>query len=171
MLVDVLISRARSALDKGTVYKSPGVVPPLDASTWPESGAETDCSGFLTWCLRISRKIDHPGYKKVNGGWFETTGIYADGMSSWGFCDRIDAPRPGCFIVYPDYKDSSGKSRDGHIGLVTATNGKPGMDGVTAVIHCSLGNSKKGDAIRETDAKVWLSRPESIAVWWMEVTE
>jgi hypothetical protein len=83
MDVDTVISRALSGLGKKTVYKSPGKMPPFTANEWP-LGAENDCSGFLCWCLRFSknRKIDHPLYKKVNGGYFETTGIHADGLHS-----------------------------------------------------------------------------------------
>lgn len=77
MDVNTLLTRAASGLGKKTKYKSPGRMPPFAASTW-SANIEADCSGFVDWCLRFSqsRKVDHPLYKRVNGGWFETTAIH-----------------------------------------------------------------------------------------------
>lgn len=157
-----LIERARTALNKQTQYKSPGTTPPLAAASWPDEGAKIDCSGFLAWCLRLPRTVDHPKYKSINGGWFETTAIHADVKASWGYFEALSTPKPGAILVYPD-KDG----HDGHIGLVTRTNGKPGLEGVDAIIHCSLGGWKKfGDAIRETDASIWKARADSVIGWY-----
>ena len=86
MNADTIITRALSGIGKKTIYSSPGKMPSLAASEWPMN-AENDCSGFLCWAFRFSknRKVDHPLYKKVNGGYFETTGIHADGLHSTGF--------------------------------------------------------------------------------------
>ncbi|WP_150287186.1 CHAP domain-containing protein [Rhabdaerophilum calidifontis] len=162
MDASTLLSRARSALGKRTRYQSPGVTPPLQAATWPESGARCDCSGFLAWCLRISRRVDHPKYVAVNGGWFETTGIHADVNNSWGFFEKLAQPQPGSFLVYPDQN-----GHDGHIGLVSEVKPGSGIDGVAKVIHCSLGGwNQHGDAIRETDAAIWRARPDSLIGWY-----
>ncbi len=93
MKVPVLVARACSALGKKTVYESPGVIPSFAAIDWPK-GARIDCSGFVDWCLRFteSRRVDHPLYKKVNGGWFETTAIHADGNDSTGFFLELIGP-------------------------------------------------------------------------------
>lgn len=164
MEATTLIARARTGLGKQTPYKSPGSILPLGAATWP-TGVTSDCTGFLAWVLRISRKVDHPLYQKVNGGWFETTAIFADGKQATGYFDPITAPKPGAFLVYGDYIGSDGRSHDGHIGLVTETNGRTGIDGVKGVIHCSLGGWRNhGDAIRETDAAIWKARP-SLIIW------
>lgn len=167
MKLETLISRARSGLGKSTKYSSPGVMPPLSAVSWPESGAKCDCSGFLAWCLRISRAIDHPMYKKINGGWFETTGIHADVKSSWGYFDALKTPTIGSFLVYPDKN-----GHDGHIGLVSKINGGAGIAGVDSVIHCSSGGWRKhGDAIRETDASIWKGNSASLIGWFVGVED
>ena len=165
MQVATLIGRARSGLGKNTRYSSPGVTPPLSASTWPTSGARNDCSGFLAWCLRISRVVNHPKYQAINGGWFETTGIHADVINSWGFFEEMDTPAVGAFVVYPDHG-----GHDGHIGLVSAVNGGGGIAGIDRVIHCSSsGWTNHGDAIRETGASVWAGNPASRIGWYTSV--
>jgi hypothetical protein len=166
MDVSVLIARARSGLGKKTAYSSPGKMPPFSANAWPH-GAKNDCSGFVSWCLRFSesRKVEHPLYKKVNGGWFETTAIHWDGLEASGYFTRRETATPGALLVYPDSVDSQGQSHDGHIGIVLSASG-PGVAGVTEVIHCSLGGFKQHqDAIQVTDAKVWTTKSDSLIVW------
>jgi hypothetical protein len=163
----VLLDRARSALDKKTKYESPGKMPPFAAATWPIS-ARNDCSGFVDWCLRFSqdRRVDHPLYTKINGGWFETAAIYADGLAQVGYFSILDAVEPGCMLVYPDYKGADGKTHDGHIGIVLATAGQSIAD-VVEVIHCSLGAwHSEGDAIQITAATIWQKHEGSIAIWF-----
>lgn len=167
MKASTVITRAMSGLGKSTIYKSPGKMPSFDASVWP-SQAQNDCSGFVDWCLRFSpnRKVEHPLYIKINGGWFETTAIHADGMASVGYFSQIEIAKPGAMLVYPDYVGNDGKNHDGHIGIVLEANGK-GIKGVTKVIHCSLGASKsKGDAIQATGSEIWQGHKTSIIVWF-----
>lgn len=168
MNVDTLLTRAYSGLKKNTKYKSPGVMPPFAASVWTPN-IKADCSGFVDWCLRFSptRKVNHPLYIKVNGGWFETSGIWNDGMKDTGFFSRTKAPRIGGMLVYPDYRGSDGKMHDGHIGIICKVNGKDGVAGVDEIIHCSLGSSNNlGDAIQITKPTPWLNHSDSIAVWF-----
>ena len=165
MNASTLLARAMSGLNKGTVYVSPGKMPSFDAVAWPEH-AENDCSGFVDWCLRFSadRKVDHPLYKRINGGWFETTAIYADGNASVGFFSQSSDGKPGSLLVYPDYVGANGKHHDGHIGIVLEANG-PGIAGITKIIHCSLGGYRtKGDAVQITDSKIWQGHANSILV-------
>lgn len=167
MNVSTVISRAHSGLEKTTVYASPGKMPSFAANTWPQ-GARNDCSGYVSWVLRFSesRKVDHPLYKKVNGGWFETSAIYRDGVESTGYFQQLDVAVPGSLLVYPDYKGTDGKNHDGHIGIVLETTGANGVAGVKKIIHCSLGNYRtSGDAIQITDPKPWLAHKESIVIW------
>ncbi len=171
MDVSTVIARALSGLDKKTRYSSPGKMPSFAATTWPE-GRKNDCSGFVSWVFRFSesRKVNHPLYKKVNGGWFETKAIYQDGLETTGFFKQLDTAMPGALLVYPDYEGLDGKTHDGHIGIVLEANDK-GVSGVTKIIHCSAGNDRTtGDAIQITDAKPWLAHKESIIVW-LEGTE
>jgi len=166
MDVNTLIARAQSGLGKHTKYESPGVTPPLTAVTWPASGAKNDCSGYMAWCLRISRAVDHPRYKQVNGGWFETTAIHKDVANSWGFFDQLATPKIGAFVVYPDKG-----GHDGHIGVITGViAGKKGVAGIKSIIHCSLGGWKNhGDAIRETPPDPFTARSDSLIGWYTGV--
>lgn len=162
----VVLTRAMSGVGRKTIYSSPGKMPSFAAASWPQ-GASNDCSGFVSWCLRFSesRKVDHPLYKAVNGGWFETTAIHQDGLKSTGYFERIDSAVPGALLVYPDYRDSQGAVHDGHVDIVVKASGK-GLAGVTSVVHCSWGSYKKnGDAIAVTDAAAWLAHKDSIIVW------
>ena len=166
MNVETLITRALSAIDKTTRYESPGVMPAFAANSWP-AAAKNDCSGFVNWCLRFSqnRKVDHPLYHKVNGGWFETSAIHADGISTVGFFTQIQQVKPGALVVYPDFVGQDGKNHDGHIGIVLEGSGS-GVEGINKIIHCSFGNWKAtGDAIQITDPQVWLRKSTSIIVW------
>lgn len=166
MEISTVIARATSALSKQTKYESPGSMPSFDGSSWP-SHAKCDCSGFVDWCLRLfpNRKVDHPLYRQVNGGWFETSAIYRDGLSSTGYFTKVANATPGALLVYPDYKGEDGARHDGHIGVVIEASG-PGIAGVTKIVHCSLGNWKAhGDAVQETGPEPWLQHNGSIIVW------
>jgi len=41
------------------------------------------------WCFGVSRKLDNPYYKSLNGGWFETSAIYRDALSPFGFFEKM----------------------------------------------------------------------------------
>ncbi|NOT87455.1 MAG: CHAP domain-containing protein [Lysobacter sp.] len=157
---ETLVGRALSAVNSETVYTLQNKVnPKLAAERWPESGMRTDCSSFVAWCLRISVKVSHPLYVKVNGGWFETTAVYKDGIHQTGFFSAVEQARPGSLLVYGD---QSGK--EGHIGIVVEVDG-PGVAGVRKVVHCSSGNYKKhGRAIRMSNAAVWIKNDKTIIV-------
>lgn len=168
----IAIRRAISGLGKKTVYSSPGRGPKFAAEAFPE-GIKLDCSGFIYWCLRFaspvaeSRMVDHPLYKKVNGGWFETTAIHRDGKESTGYFREIE-PVVGSLLVYPDYRGADNRAHDGHIGLVTQIDpSKKGLARVRKIIHCSLGGWRNhGDAIRETGPELWTARSSSICIWY-----
>ena len=105
---------------------------------------QCDCSGFVSWCLGVSRKTDNPWYAKFNGGWFETSAITRDALSQFGvFTEvaRYDA-EPGDVLVWGDKGGAQG-----HVGIVS---------GPTTIIHCSMGNFRKTpDAIREPDMAIF----------------
>ena len=159
--VNDALSRARSMLGKKTKYKlSAGGMLPAAASPVNVNG-ECDCSGFIAWVLRMSRKTDHPAYVKFNGGWINTDAIVHDAGHDIGFFSRIDVPRPGALVVYPARK-KNGKTIVGHVGIITSV----AADGAIRVIHCSSTNSKNGDAIQETDDKVFKANPKSVYAWF-----
>ena len=151
-----LVERARSAAGFGTKYKlGKGGFNPASPHPWSSLG-ECDCSGFIAWVLGISRHTDNPWYRKQNGGWLETTAIVRDCGTPFGFFDKREwtQARPGDLIVYGD---SGGKQ--GHVGLITEVD----ATGPVKAIHCSSGNSRGGDAIRETGVDIWKKRGGIVA--------
>jgi len=163
MDVATLLARARSALESQVVYRlGRGGVDP-DARK-PAQNGECDCSGFACWALGLSRITEHPLYVAFGGdggriGWINTDSIVHDAGRSTGFFERLDAPAPGCVIVYP--KKGSGRSY-GHIGIVTRVSG----GSASKVIHCSATNFRStGSAIRETGPEVF-QRSTTIYAWY-----
>jgi hypothetical protein len=115
------------------------------------STVQCDCSGFVAWCLGVSRKlVGNPYYANLNGGWFETSAVYRDARSPLGMVEEVSIPKPGDIIVWPDRPPNQG-----HIGIISRVNeaGHP-----TTVIHCSKGNQKEyGDAIQENDSLLFFN--------------
>ncbi|HJU38535.1 MAG TPA: CHAP domain-containing protein [Tahibacter sp.] len=154
-----VVRRALTAVDTQTAYESPGVVPPLSAERWPDGGAATDCSGFVTWCLRMSRRTDHPLYRKLNGGWIDTSALHRDGLEQTGLFRAAKRAVPGSLVVYPDIGE-----KQGHVGVVIEANAN-GVAGIVRVVHCSIGNFKAGGkAILATNAQVWVKRKDSLII-------
>lgn len=145
MTTTQLLKTARSAIGLRIKYKlGSGGMNPKAASPAGKDGA-CDCSGFVAWCLGISRLTDNPFYKQFNGGWVNTDAIVRDAQSPFGFFEEISCPELGCLIVYGKQKGMVA----GHVGIVSGL--KP-----ERVIHCSSGNWKTtGDAINETGAEIF----------------
>ena len=81
--LDNPIDRARSAIGKKIAYKlGKGGYHPEDPS--PSWFGESDCSGFVSWCLGISRK------KNFGDGhqWVSTSDIYRDATGAQGFLKK-----------------------------------------------------------------------------------
>jgi cell wall-associated NlpC family hydrolase len=158
MDVEDALARAKSMIGKATKYKlGAGGLVPAAASPVNLDGA-CDCSGFVCWCLRMSRQTSHPAYVHFNGGWINTDAIVFDAGSAVGFFSRLDAPRVGALFVYP----SGGTPKHvGHVGIISVAGA------TTKVIHCSSGNYKKtGDAIQETVPTVFTANPNTIIAWF-----
>lgn len=155
---ETVVQRALSGVGTDTVYSIQNPQSPSrELERWPAEGIRTDCSGFVAWCLRMPRKIQHPLYQKVNGGWFETTAIHRDGLETSGFFSVAPKIEPGCLVVYPDLDGN-----EGHIGIVVAGEGTD-LSGVTEVVHCSSGNYRKHQkAILKTGAEAWKRRADSL---------
>jgi cell wall-associated NlpC family hydrolase len=153
-----LLARARSASGKGVVYKlgaggmKPGNLMPSDAQN------RCDCSGFVCWALQVSRETDHPLFVNFNGGWINTNAIVHDASQSTGLFRPAPLIIPGVILVYP----GGGTRKVGHCGIVTKLHSNGAL---ALVIHCSSGNSNRGDAIQETPPDVF-QIPETIAVWF-----
>ena len=141
-----MLVRASSALGKGTKYV-------LGSSL---VGSECDCSGFVAWCFGVPRKVNLDLYVRWNGGWFETTAIYRDAKSPYGFFREVPLAQaqPGDVFVWGD-----SHGRQGHIGIITEEGG-------AKVIHCSKGNwARTGDAVQETPPDVFLKNDAIVARW------
>lgn len=142
-----VITRARSRVAKGTHYQlgAGGRDPSNDSP-----GAKCDCSGFVAWSLGIDRFLPNDGIPHLSGrDWFETTSIYDDARSPFGFVAEVPwtSARPGDVLVWPD----RGRSQ-GHIGLVASVD----HTGPTSVVHCSTGNDRRTqDAVAETPADIF----------------
>ena len=150
-----VIARARACLGQSCRYGlgKGGMNPKAD---WPwDSEVRLDCSGFVAWCLEVSRKTDNPWYVEQNGGWLETSAIVRDCETPFGFFALVNRThaQPGDLLVYGDRKSAAtGKSVQGHVGIVTEADNR----GPRRVIHCSRGSERKyGDAIAETDTLWW----------------
>lgn len=157
-----MIDRARTALGLKIQYKlgKGGVKPELST---PAPQGQCDCSGYVAWCLGISRVMKDPFYKAANDGWFETTAIYKDILSSAGIFAEVSAPVPGCIAVYGDHGGNQG-----HIGIVTQVKNNK----VQRVIHCSSSAWKNtGDAIAENNLAALTNNPNVRFGWFSRYSE
>ena len=146
------IARARSAIGHHCVYAlGKGGMHPASPTPWPAGlpNLGCDCSGFVAWCLGVSRMLtkDHPHYPF--GGWFETSALARDARSPFGFVAEVPWAEalPGDILVWGD-----GNGHQGHVGLVSEVD----ADGPAKVVHCSSGNWRRaGDAVQETDVDIF----------------
>jgi hypothetical protein len=159
MEVKDLLDRARSVVGAKTKYKlgAGGISPALPSPANVHN--ECDCSGYVCWCLGISRQTTHPLYVQFNGGWINTDAIVHDAIAQTGFFAKLEKALAGCLIVYP----GPPKRKVGHVGIVTLVGAD---DRASQVIHCSAGNFRAhGDAIQETAPTVF-NQPDAILVWY-----
>lgn len=147
MILD--LERARSAAGHRTVYRlGRGGFDPAA----PHPGKECDCTGFLAWAVLSPRKVP------ATIGWIETSRIVADATGACRLFTRVSAPVPGDIVVYGDWTDpETGRRRQGHVGILSVVPPDWSWAGLR-VIHCSVSNSKRGDAIAETDARAFRKR-------------
>jgi hypothetical protein len=150
MQVDAVLARANAAVSQGVRYKlGKGGMNP--GSPTPASDGECDCSGFVAWCLGMSRQTSDLFYVHFNGGWIETTGVWTDCGASTGIFDPTTR-RAGAVVVYPD-----ANGHEGHIGVLVDAN---------HVVHCSKGNDTQfGNAIQITPTTVFDNNPNTRLGW------
>ena len=149
------LEKARSALGHRIKYQlgEGGMKPHTVLPGNPSRGC--DCSGYVCWCLGLSRQTNHILYTQFNGGWINTDAIVHDANSATGFFSRLEKPQVGGIVVYPSQRPNI---RYGHVGIIT----KIRKNIVTKVIHCSMGNYRRsGDAILETNADTF-NKPNTI---------
>ena len=103
------LARARSAIGHGITYHlGEGGVDPKAAL--PTDDGRCDCSGFVAWCLQISRVP-----KPSRDWWVQTDNIWHDAMGPQTTFVRIEKPIAGCVVVYPKIGSHDGY---GHTGIV-----------------------------------------------------
>ncbi len=152
-----IAARATSALSPLVDYRlGAGGRDPASPTPADDEGL-CDCSGYVAWCLGISRKVKVPAYVRFNGGWLSTDGMVHDALTVGGILDQVpndDDAIPGDVVVYGN------GPRVGHCGVVirTATRGatypvqkwdptKP--RDYWEIAHCAAG-APPGHAIRIT---------------------
>jgi hypothetical protein len=150
MQVAAVLARAHAAVSQGIHYGlGKGGMDP--GSSTPASGGLCDCSGFVAWCLGMSRHTTDKFYVHFNGGWIETTAVWTDMGVSTGIFDNA-AKQPGAVVVYPDEN-----GHEGHIGIIVDDH---------SVVHCSHGNDTSyGNAVQITPLTVFVNNPKSRFGW------
>lgn len=136
------IARARSAVKERVIYRlgSGGFDPSLPT---PAPKGASDCSGYISWVLGISRFQGDKGKPwSRHIPWIETTAIYNDAMGVSRLFAKIKYPIPGCIAVYGDKG-----MKQGHVGLVTEVRDSKDFD----VVDCNASLARKitGKAIGE----------------------
>ena len=150
MQVAAVIARAQSATALGIRYKL-GKGGMNAGSPTPGAGGQCDCSGFIAWCLGMSRKTTQNFYVNFNGGWIETTAVWTDIGTPVGIFESTQK-KPGAIVVYPD-----ANGHQGHIGIVVSAS---------LVIPCSKGNDTRfGNAIQSTPLTVFNNNPKTRFGW------
>lgn len=190
MQVQDLIDRARSQLGQAARYRLGGGKTDPRGSTCLDEDRSADCSAFVTWCFRLPKyQAAEVWYlEDLNGGWLNTDGMWLDAHRPYGFFELLEAPLPGCLVVFPAHRGGPlglpepPGPKVGHCGIVLEVSRKTaGRDKDTPwewsgqsiartqadkVIHCSSGNARSwGDAIRETDTTVFDRRSSTIYAW------
>lgn len=144
------LTRARTACGHGAKYKlGKGGFKPTLPHPWSTDEKLCDCSGFVAWC---------GGYAR---GPFNTDEIMRDSRRKPSARKRYApvAPgdeRPGDVVVYPSKWRKDGSRIPGHTGVMAQVVRSAAVDFArSTVIHCSSGNSRRGDAVQLTSASVF----------------
>lgn len=136
------------------------------------SDGTCDCSSFALWCLGIRQFQDQELWwlKELNGGWYNTDGVWYDAQGSGGHLRAgftgnfvvMSKARVGCVIVYPaKWVSRVPGPKVGHIGIITNVQATE-----CTVIHCSKGNYENyRDSIYETKTDVFDQRQATIYAW------
>lgn len=187
MDVTEFLQRARSALASARAlrqqplqpvpYRLGGAFDP-ESEEAPDTGL--DCGTFVRWAARLDWPARTASGRERRR---DTTGILADALGPQEYFTRLHEARPGCLIVYPDYRAIAEVTgietrHDGHVGIVTEAGIRDGRAVATRVIHCSRlveglrANLLPGgarDAIIESD-EVWFPVFKPHYVWCRSIT-
>jgi hypothetical protein len=151
------LDRARAAIGRPTIYAlGRGGRDPL-AQHPADENRRCDCSGFVAWVLGTPRRVPD------TIGWIETSRIVRDATVEGKLFHRLASPVAGDLVGYGDYTDeATGLRRQGHVGILSVVSadvaGAASWWDDLRVIHCSVTNSRRGDAIAETNARAFRRR-------------
>jgi hypothetical protein len=152
MNVSEALARARSMIGKGITYKlGRGGMNPA-APTPADKAGRCDCSGFVCWCLGLSRQNYNPVFRS---NWISTASIVADANGPAALFSRLQDPVPGAIWVYPP----SAAKRYGHVAIIETVN----PFGCT-IVHCR--SVKAGDAVATTSAALFENNPTAVIAWY-----
>ena len=130
-----------------------------------EFDAECDCSGFIAFCLGLSRKPSTAFMAKGVKWWFSTDSMVLAAKEGV-FFREVEKGTPGCIAAFPDYK-SQGKRRQGHTGYITEWRGT-----VPWGYDCSSSQSRKtGDAVKLRSLSFFNRHKAAryfVPSWWQE---
>lgn len=174
MTVSDLLARALSQAGNETEYVLGGGRQTPDGGDCRDENGGSDCSAFVCWALGIPKAAPFAWMRRVNGGWYNTDGIWWDALHERTGLFSVCKPAVGAVVVYP----SSWMSRRhagvkglapkiGHVGIVTEVRAGE----ISRVLHCSAGNFRRtGDAIQETGPEVFRA-PAVATAWCATITE
>mgnify|MGYP002639546124 FL=1 len=151
-----------AAEDTGTVYT-------LGAGGYGwaqrEFDDECDCSGFMAFCLGLSRKPSTAFQVKGRQYWFSTDSMVAAGKEGL-FFREVGSLTPGSIVAYPD-RNRDGKVTQGHTAYVSEIR-----NGIPFGYDCSSSQSRKtGDAIKLRSLAFFNRRKTTVwmkPTWWQE---
>lgn len=127
--------------------------------------AECDCSGFIAFCLGLSRKPSTAFMAKGTKWWFSTDSMVLAAKEGV-FFREVEKGTPGCLAAYPDYK-SRGELRQGHTAYITDWRGT-----VPWGYDCSSSQSRKtGDAVKLRSLSFFTRHRAAryfVPTWWQD---
>ena len=162
-----IVARARAQIGRKIVYQlGSGDVTAHDDSPADEFN-RCDCSAFVCWCLKLNKRQSFNWLKIINGGWYNTAGIWWDAvMERTGFFNVVEKLEPGDIVVYPPHSlvlyairqgflvPDVNYPKIGHVGIISAVKD----DEAEKIVHCSSGNyrlSRFTDAVAETSPAIF----------------
>lgn len=121
-------------------------------SSWNHVWA-CDCSGFASWALGVSRKLDaYPHW----GGYISTDSIWEAATKKSGWFEFVTTPQPGDLIVYPGHTDAH---PIGHVGVVTSGGPSP------LITDCHGQHHGDTTAVDTRGPKLWLASGGRYVRW------
>jgi cell wall-associated NlpC family hydrolase len=166
------VIRARNAASEKTRYiLGAGGRRPLDLLPhgYKDGKMGCDCSGFVCWCLGLSRY--EPKRFPLYDGWQNTDSIVADAMGAQKLWRSIPFPIPGAAIIYPGLFKDGRRVSIGHMGLVIHAEQVHSLSWrekanskKIIVIDCASAWARRvtGYAIAERDISLWAKRKDSV---------